>query len=125
MKQQSKSSQTVILPAALTSAKSTSGIMIVIKTGTLSLTIIRSSKKQTSIARSTPEAELIAMSSAMFTEVFTVQSMLEQLLERLVAVNYRQDNQAVVEIVTSGYSAKLRHAPGVHRVNVSSVNEIC
>lgn len=99
--------------------------MIVIKTGTLSLTIIWSSKKQTSIARSTPEAELIAMSSAMFTEVFTVQSMLEQLLERLVAVNYRQDNQAVVEIVTSGYSAKLRHAPRVHRVNVSSVKEIC
>lgn len=36
--------------------------------------------------------------------------MLGQLLERPVAVNYRQDNQAVVEIVTSGYSAKLRHA---------------
>ena len=60
----------------------------------------------------------------MFTEVFNVQTMLEQLLERPAAVDYRQDNQAVVEIVTSGYSAKLRHAPRVHRVNVSSVNEV-
>ena len=106
------------------SAKSTSGIMIVIKTGQLSLPIYWSSRKQTSVARSTPEAELIAMSSAMFTEVINVQTMLQQLLERPIQVNYRQDNQAVVDIVTSGYSAKLRHAPRVHRVNVSSVNEV-
>ena len=50
--------------------------------------------------------------------------MLELLLERPVAVNYRQDNQAAVEIVTSGYSAKLHHAPRFHRVNVSSANEV-
>ena len=98
--------------------------MIVIKTGQLSLPIYWSSRKQTSVARSTPEAELIAMSSAMFTEVINVQTMLQQLLERPIQVNYRQDNQAVVDIVTSGYSAKLRHAPRVHRVNVSSVNEV-
>ena len=106
------------------SAKSTSGIMIVIQTGQLAFPIYWSSRKQTSVARSTPEAELIAMSTAMFTEVFNVQTMLEQLLERPVKVNYRQDNQAVVDIVTSGYSAKLRHAPRVHRVNVSSVSEV-
>ena len=76
------------------------------------------------MARSTPEAELIAMSSAMFREVFNVQSMLEHLLEGPVQVNYRQDNQAVVDIVTSGYSVKVRHAPRVHRVNVSSVKRI-
>ena len=91
----------------------------------LSLPIYWSSRKQTSVvARSAPEAELIAISSAMFTEIFNVQTMLEQLLERPVEVNYRQDNQAVVGIVTSGYSAKLRHAPRVHRVNVSSVSEV-
>jgi hypothetical protein len=62
-------------------------------------------------ARSTPEADLITLSSAMFTEVINVQTMLQQLLERPFQVNYRQDNQAVVDIGTSGYSAKLRHAP--------------
>ena len=35
--------------------------MIVIKTGQLSLPIYWGSRKQTSVARSTPEAELIAM----------------------------------------------------------------
>ena len=33
-------------------------------------------------ARSTPEADLITLSSAMFTEVINVQTMLQQLLER-------------------------------------------
>ena len=54
--------------------------MIVIGTGTF-FPIYWSSKKQISIARSTPEADLIAMSSAMFTEVFNAQTMLELLLE--------------------------------------------
>lgn len=106
------------------SAKSTSGIMIAIKTGGATYPLHWSSRKQSSVARSTPEAELIAMSTAMFTEVFNVQTMLEHLMQRPVPVNYRQDNQAVVQILETGYSAKLRHAPRVHRVNVSSVHEV-
>lgn len=66
------------------------------------------------VARSTPEADFITLSSTMFTEVINVQTMLQQLLERPFQVNYRQDNQAVVDIGTFGYSAKLRrHAPKV------------
>ena len=66
------------------------------------------------------QAEMIAMSTAMFSEAFSVQTMLEHLLQRSVRVN----NLGVVQISKSGYSAKLRHAPRVHRVNISSVHEI-
>lgn len=105
-------------------AKSTSGIMIARRSGDAQYPLHWCSRKQSSAARSTPEAELIAMATAMFTEVMNVQSMLERLLERPVRVNCRQDNQAMVQILESGYSAKLRHAPRVHRVNVSSVHEV-
>ena len=105
-------------------AKSTSGILIALKTGQSMYPLHWCSRKQSSVARSTPEAELIAMSTAMFTEVFNVQTMLEHLMQRQVPVNYRQDIQAVVQILGTGYSAKLRHAPRVHRVNVSSVHEV-
>ena len=98
-------------------AKSTSGIMIARRSGDAQYPLHWCSRKQSSAARSTPEAELIAMATAMFTEVMNVQSMLERLLERPVRVNCRQDNQAMVQILESGYSAKLRHAPRVHRVN--------
>ena len=70
------------------------------------------------------QAEMIAMSTAMFSEAFSVQTMLEHLLQRSVRVTCKQDNLGVVQISKSGYSAKLRHAPRVHRVNISSVHEI-
>jgi len=70
------------------------------------------------------QAEMIAMSTAMFSEAFSVQTMLEHLLQRSVRGTCKKDNLGVVQISKSGYSAKLRHAPRVHRVNISSVHEI-
>ena len=106
------------------SAKSTSGILIIIRTEDAVFPLYWTSRKQSSTARSTPEAEMIAMSTAMFSEAFSVQTMLEHLLQRSVRVTYKQDNLGVVQISQSGYSVKLRHAPRVHRVNVSSVHEV-
>ena len=106
------------------SAKSTSGILIIIRTEDAVFPLYWTSRKQSSTARSTPEAEMIAMSTAMFFEAFSVQTMLEHLLQRSVRVTYKQDNLGVVQISQSGYSVKLRHAPRVHRVNVCSVHEV-
>ena len=59
------------------------------------------------VARSTSETDLITLSSAMFTEEINVQTTLQQRLERPF------NNQAVIDIGSSGYPAKLRHAPRV------------
>ena len=82
------------------------------------------SKKQSSIARSTSEAELIAMSSALCGEVLQIQDMLHYRWGERPDVFFQQDNQAVVKIVGNQYSVKLRHCGRVHRVNVASVSSV-
>ena len=101
------------------SAKSTSGIVYVLKTGSSSFPLLWSSKKQSSTARSTTEAELIAC----FGEALNFHYMIESLAESKVPVVFEQDNQAAITVMQSGYSAKLRHTGRVHRVNVASIHE--
>ena len=104
-------------------AKSTSGILIAIETGTARFPIYWSSRKQQSVARSTPEAEAIAMSGAMFSEAINVQTFMQHLLSCNVPTTYHQDNEAVIRILASGYSAKLRHSGRVHRINIAAMSE--
>ena len=104
-------------------AKSTSGILIAIETGTARFPVYWSSRKQQSVASSTPEAEAIAMSGAMFSEAINTQTLLQHLLGFNVATTYHQDNEAVLRILASGYSAKLRHCGRVHRINVAAMSE--
>ena len=44
------------------------------------------------------QAEMIAMSTAMFSEAFSVQTMSEHLLQRSVRVTCKQDSLGVVQI---------------------------
>ena len=74
-----------------------------------------------SIARSTTEAELIALATAMFSEVENLHAVLETILGIDVPVLYHQDNSTLLAVLKTGYSAKLSHANGVHRVNIASV----
>ena len=49
--------------------------------------------------------------------------MLETLTESKVEIVFEQDNQATIAILEAGYSAKLRGANRVHRVNIASIHE--
>ena len=49
--------------------------------------------------------------------------MLETLTESNVEIVFEQDNQATITILEAGYSAKLRGANRVHRVNIASIHE--
>ena len=92
-----------------------------IRTGACLYPVHWMSKKQTSIARSTTEAELIALATAMFSEVENLQAVLGTILGIDVPVLYQQDNSTLLAVLKTGYSAKLRHANRVHRVNIASV----
>ena len=48
------------------------------------------------MAGSTPAAELIAMVSGLFGEVYNTHSILEQLLEDVVQMGFHQDNDAAL-----------------------------
>ena len=97
--------------------------MYILKTGECHFPLLWSSKKQSSIARSTTEAEVIALASGMFGEAFNLHTLAEQVTERGIAMTFCQDNQAAISVIQAGYSTKLRHCGRVHRVNVASVHE--
>jgi len=60
------------------------------------------------------QAEMIAMSTAMFSEVSSVQTMLEHLLQRSVRVTCKQDDLGVVQISKSGYILDTLRNSGMH-----------
>ena len=94
-------------------ARSASDIVVHIGTGSCAFPVMWRSRKQTSTARFTPEAEMIAMASAMFSDVINLQTFLETALR-----------QYLLSILNSGYRVKLRHLGRIHRVNVAGMSEI-
>ena len=74
-------------------SKSTSGVVYVLQTGSsyFPLPWSSSQRKQSSTARSTTEAELIACASALFGEALNLHTMIEPLTEVSVPVSFQQD----------------------------------
>ena len=98
--------------------KSTSGIMIGVSTGDAFFPLFWQSRKQSSVARSTSEAEAIALSATLFGETLHIQEMLEHLFDITIPVKLEQDNEAVIRIIRNKFSVRLRHCNRVHRVNI-------
>ena len=104
--------------------------MIGIRTGKSFFPLFWQSRKQSSVARSTPEAEIIAFTSTLYGETLHIQETLQHLFEDDVQVRLEQDNEAAIKIIQNRYSASLRHCNRVHQVNVASIchlldNEPC
>ena len=64
------------------------------------------------------------MATGMFGKVLNLEPFLEYLIQKSIEVRFHQDNDAVLKILKSKYSAKLRHLNRVHRANVASICEI-
>jgi hypothetical protein len=69
------------------------------------------------------QAEFIACAGALFGETLNLHSLIEALVEIRVPIIFKRDNQTTITVIRSGYSAKLRSANRVHRVNLASVHE--
>ena len=104
-------------------SKSTSGAWMRLAGSQTSFPLMWSSKRQTSTSRSTTEAEVIAMASAIFGEAIPVLQLFETLLGRRVNLEVCEDNQATMQVVQRGYSSKLRHITRTHKVNLGSLAE--
>ena len=83
-----------------------------------------SSKRQTSASRSTAEAEVIAVASAVFGEAIPVLQLWETVLQRHVDLIIHEDSQATIQVVERGYSNKLRHITRTHKVNLGSLSDL-
>ena len=80
-------------------------------------------KKQNNTSRSTTEAEMVSLSTALFSEALPTMQLWEAALGRKVQLVIMEDNTACITVLKSGYSSRLRHIMKHHRVNLSSTCE--
>ena len=78
-------------------SKGASGAWMRVAGAQTSFPLMWSSKRQTSTSRSTTEAEVIAMASAIFGEAIPVLQLFETLLGRRVNLEVCEDNQATMQ----------------------------
>ena len=103
--------------------KSTSGVFIRLDGPNTSFPISAMSKKQSSTAFSTPEAEIVAANLALRVEGLPVLTFWEQVFDREVQLDFKEDNKASIIIFKTGYSAQLRHISRTQKVNLRWVQE--
>ena len=104
-------------------AKSTSGGYLALKGPSAFFPLCWISKKQTSVSRSTTEAELVSLAHSLFGEAVPMLSLWERLLKRPVTLRIFEDNEATIKVIKKGYSSKLRHLARTQRVNIASVHD--
>ena len=81
------------------------------------------SKKQSTVAQSTTEAETVALSYVLYEEGLPMLELWKQLLNREVHLRVREDNEATAKIVVAGYSTRLRHLHRTQKIHVASLRE--
>ena len=81
-------------------------------------------KRQTATARSTTAAEMISLGLGLFGEALLAQGFLKLILDRQVTLECFQDNSAVIQIVATGYSPKLRHLTKTEKIELGSAYEV-
>ena len=112
------------LASCVHTARSTSGMMIFLSSGASRWPIAWNSRRQTSVARSTTEAEIISMAGAIYSEGQPLLDLLQQLVGRDITMRLLEDNAATLSILHSGYSVRLRHASRTHRIDVASLADL-
>ena len=83
------------------------------------------SKKQSATAHSTTEAELISASKMLREMLIPQMELWSILLQRPVKGSIREDNEATIKVIKSGFSPQLRHLAKHHRIALSLVHELC
>jgi hypothetical protein len=110
-----------------TSCKSTSGMFVVLQSGPegeFLYPLSWASRKQSSVARSTPEAELAAASLATFGSLIPLSIIFDAVLPHHVACTLEEDNTAAEQVIGKGYSAPLRYLSRTHKVNLAALSDV-
>ena len=114
------------LAGTFDSTRATSGGFIHIGGVNTFFQLDRFSKRQTATAHSTTEAELIAASKILREPLVPLMSLWSLMLDRDVKGIIHEDNMSTIEVIKTGYSAKLRHVmPRHYRTSLGTVHEMC
>ena len=104
-------------------AKPTSGGFLVLKGPNTHFPLAWLSKRQTSVSRSTTEAEVVSLTFSLYQEALPSLTLWECLLGRPIELVLHEDNQATILVAKKGYSPKMRHTQRTHKVNLSALAE--
>ena len=108
----------------LDTAKSTPGVFIVLTGPNSFFPLNATSKKQSCVSHSTPEAEIVAADLAIRTEGLPALQLWDMVLERPMKLVFQEDNQAIIQILKTQNNPTLRHLNRTHRVNISWLCEV-
>ncbi len=107
-----------------TQQRSTSGVFLALYGPHSFFPLTGQSKKQTAVSHSTVEAEIVAADRAIRMAGLLALPLWERLLDRPLALDVYQDNQATARIMSTGRAPTLRHIKRTHSVSIAWLHEM-
>ena len=104
-------------------AKSTSGVFMCLVGPTSFMPLAAVSKKQTSVSKSTPEAEIVAIDHGLAKHAIPALSLWENILGKEMIIRLMEDNSAACRIVITGRNPSMRRMSRTQRIDVAWLNE--
>jgi len=81
------------------------------------------SKKQTSVSKSTPEAEIVAIDHGLAKHALPALSLWESVLGKQMTIALMEDNSAARRVVITGRNPSMRHMSRTQRIDIAWLNE--
>lgn len=81
------------------------------------------SKKQTSVSKSTPEAEIVAIDHGLSKHALPALSLWENILGKTMTIRLMEDNSAACRVVITGRNPSMRHMSRTQRIDIAWLNE--
>ena len=106
-----------------TDCKSTSGVFMALVGEHSFVPLAGISKKQTSVSKSTPEAEIVAIDHGICKEGLPGIMLWEAILKKPIQIRLMEDNSAACRVVITGRNPSMRHMSRTQRIDVAWLNE--
>ena len=106
-----------------TDGKSTSGVFLALMGPRTFVPLAAVSKKQTSVSKSTPEAEIVAIDHGMCKEGLPAAALWTTLLQRKVVIQLMEDNEAACRVLITGRNPSMKHMSRTQRIDKCWLNE--
>ena len=111
-----------------TDSKSTSGVLVCLVGPRTYMPITGVSKKQTSVSKSTPEAEIVALDRGVSKEGMALAELWKHAIGKgkesePMIINVLEDNESACRIVITGNNPNMRYMSRTQRIDISWLNE--
>ena len=103
--------------------KSTSGVFLCLMGPQTFVPIAAYCRKQTSVSKSTPEAEVVALHDGLTKQEIPGLVLWEEVKGQSVNLTVAEDNQAAVRIIISGKNPNMRYLSRTQRVDIARLNQ--